>query len=244
MAEDNDFSNDFSEDNDDRQWLTTLSDLCMLLLVFFIMLFAMSTPDAEKFKASTNSMRQALGGTINGSTALQVKTEDVGAFISELRIRKQLEASQARIYADVQYSFSQHGLEGKINSSLEKGIITLRVSADVLFLPGEAQLTETGKAIIEQLKDVFIKHNDQYINIKGYTADIEPQRNTRYADNWELSSMRSVVVLRNLLAKGLEANRLTATGLADLNPLVPNLDETSRAKNRRVEFVLEKRIGG
>jgi chemotaxis protein MotB len=38
-------------------------------------------------------------------------------------------------------------------------------------------------------------------------------------------------------------NRLTATGLAELEPLYPNDTPEHRARNQRVEFVLERWIG-
>ena len=56
--------------------------------------------------------------------------------------------------------------------------------------------------------------------------------------------MRAVNVLRVLMQMGLEPKRLTATGLADMDPLYPNNTEENRARNRRVEIILEKRVMG
>ena len=117
----------------------------------------------------------------------------------------------------------------------------LRLPSEVLFAPGSAELTAQGREAVATLKNFFIKNADQTINIKGYTDDVPPRG--RYADNWELSSMRAVNVLRYLLDLGLSAERMTATGLSDLEPLYPNTTPENRAKNRRVEFVLEKSVG-
>ena len=78
------------------------------------------------------------------------------------------------------------------------------------------------------------------INLKGYTDDVLPSPTARFRDNWELSAMRAVNVLRLMVELGLNPNRMTATGLADLEPLLPNTSPENRAQNRRVEFVLEK----
>jgi len=84
---------------------------------------------------------------------------------------------------------------------------------------------------------------DQRISIRGFTDDVPPSRNSRFKDNWEISSLRAVYVLRYLMQLGIEQNRLTATGLADLEPLYPNNSSENRARNRRVEIVLEKQVG-
>jgi chemotaxis protein MotB len=55
--------------------------------------------------------------------------------------------------------------------------------------------------------------------------------------------LRAVQVLRHLLAQGIEPHRLTATGFGALEPLFPNSTIMNRAKNRRIEFVLERRLG-
>ena len=54
--------------------------------------------------------------------------------------------------------------------------------------------------------------------------------------------MRAVSVLRYFLKAGIDSKRLTATGLGELDPLFPNTTEENRARNRRVEFMLERRV--
>jgi chemotaxis protein MotB len=47
-------------------------------------------------------------------------------------------------------------------------------------------------------------------------------------------------VLRYLVSQGVNTHRLTATGYADTDPLAPNTSNANRARNRRVEFVMER----
>jgi chemotaxis protein MotB len=131
-----------------------------------------------------------------------------------------------------------------VGAHFDKGIITLRVPSDVMFAPGQVELTTQGVAVLRDLKDLLIKHADQRINIRGFTDDVRPSGNSRFKDNWEISAMRSVNVLRVLMSLGMEPTRLTATGLADLEPLFPNNSTENRARNRRIEITLEKRVGG
>jgi chemotaxis protein MotB len=88
-----------------------------------------------------------------------------------------------------------------------------------------------------------VKNKAQTINIKGYTDDLKPSSSSRYRDNWEISALRAVNVLRYYIEHGIESQRLTATGLGDLDPLMPNTNEANRSQNRRVEFVFERRVG-
>lgn len=64
----------------------------------------------------------------------------------------------------------------------------------------------------------------------------------RIPTNWELSTARATNVLRNLSSEArVDATRLPTSGFADTRPLSPNVDDTSRAANRRVEFVFRRR---
>lgn len=51
-------------------WMATFSDLMNLLLCFFVLLFAMSTPDAEKFRAMVASMNNTFSLFDGGATAI------------------------------------------------------------------------------------------------------------------------------------------------------------------------------
>lgn len=241
-------SSDFldSEENEDsRDWLVTFADMCLLLLVFFVLLFSMSKMDDVQFKKSFDSVRTALGDSMGGGLdGKQIPEEDLGLFIDQALLHKQIVENQRRIFSDFRYYQNTKGLEGVVGAHLDEGIITLRVPGDVLFGLGQVTLTPEGKRIIAELKDFFIRYHDQMINIRGFTDDLLPARGGRFEDNWEISALRSVNVLRYIMELGIEPGRLTSTGLADFYPLYPNTSDENRSKNRRVEFVLEKRIGG
>jgi chemotaxis protein MotB len=233
---------DLEYEEESQLWLTTFADLSLLLLVFFILLFSMSTLDLENFKTSFASVRRALGQTEGG--ALPVPSAQSGVFQDELAAYKKMIAAQEKTFAEFNYYSTDNGLEGIVGANLESGTITLRVPGEVLFASGRAQLAGEAEDIITLLKDFFIMHPDQKINIRGYTDSTPPSANSRYKDNWELSSMRAVNVLRALLEEGMDPDRLTATGLADMHPLFPDTTPENKAKNRRVEFVLERMVGG
>jgi len=235
---------DDEEESDSLEWLTTFSDLTMLMLVFFILLYAMSTPDAHKIESTLQSVTKALGGKADQLATSTISREEAGVILDQVMMQKQIQIAQKKVFSDVKYLQTKKGLEGLIGANFEDGVITIRAPGDVLFAKGEVNLSDKGREVILAMKDFFAQHPDQTINIRGYTDDMQPVSGSRFRDNWEVSSLRAVNVLRLLMQMGVESKRLTSTGLADMNPLFPNTTDEYRAQNRRVEFILEKRVMG
>jgi chemotaxis protein MotB len=233
-----------SEDEVGTEWLTTFADLSMLLLVFFVLLYSMSTLDTEKFSETFSSVTKALQGKMDQISTSKITREEAGVLIDQALMRRQIIESQRKVFADVKTLQTKKGVEGLVSANFEDGIITIRVPGDIMFASGETKLTPKGSALVATLRNFFIQHKDQNIKIIGYTDNVRPSKKARFRDNWEISALRAVSVLRQLLKMGIESTRLTATGLAYLNPLYPNTSAEYRAKNRRVEFVLEKRVMG
>ncbi|MGE4296434.1 MAG: flagellar motor protein MotB [Desulfovibrionaceae bacterium] len=224
-----------------EDWIVTFADLNQLLLVFFILLFSLSTLDPVKFTDSFTSVKQALGEKTDKISMSKVQTQDA-AVLESVRLQKQIIESQKKVYSDIRTFLNTKGVEGVIGAVFDEGVITIRVPSGVLFDEGKVEMNPDGTRVLMMLKNLFIQRNDQNINIRGFTDDVRPSSSSRFKDNWEISALRAVNVLRFYLQQGIESNRLTATGLADLDPLFPNTTPQNRAKNRRVEFVLEKRV--
>lgn len=233
----------FDEDNDtieeSQEWIVTFADTSLLLLVFFILLFSLSTIDPAKFKNSFGSIKGALGGEAKGTPASDRKVED-GALHDMVRMRKELLDAQTHVFNDIRSFLVQNGMEGKVGAVLDQGNIILRLPAQLLFDQHSTELGPESEQILKVLLDIFVKQRTQNIDIRGFTDNSPTPEGARFRDNWELSALRAVTVLRKLLAQGIEAPRLTATGFGDLAPIMANTTEENKAKNRRVEFVLHR----
>jgi chemotaxis protein MotB len=73
--------------------------------------------------------------------------------------------------------------------------------------------------------------------VEGHTDNVPISG--RYASNWELSTARATMVLRELIERhGISPSRLSAAGYADERPLATNDTAEGRAVNRRVELVV------
>ena len=73
--------------------------------------------------------------------------------------------------------------------------------------------------------------------VSGFTDALPINRsNGRYADNWGLSAQRALTVTRTLIEQGMPADQVFAAAFGDNQPVAPNDDADSRARNRRVEL--------
>jgi chemotaxis protein MotB len=76
------------------------------------------------------------------------------------------------------------------------------------------------------------------ISVEGH-SDAVAIHNSRYADNWELSSARGTALLRYLTKKfDIAPQRLSVAAYADTRPLADNASIEGRAQNRRVDIVI------
>lgn len=226
-----------------HHWLISLADMSMLLMSFFILLFSMSSVDVQKFTDSLSSVKSALGGSGKGVAPLPVSTREMSSLVEQARLKQRILGEQRRVFENFRSFVSEKGLEGLVGATLESGKITITLPTGVLFPKDGVDLTEDGKARLRTLHEFLIKTAGERINIRGFTDDQPPASGSRFRDNWEVSSLRAVAVLRYMLSLGMAPNRLTATGLADLEPLYPNTTPQYRAGNQRVEFVLERFVG-
>lgn len=247
---------DIDDDDDsgkqevDESWMGTFSDMSLLLLTFFILLCSMSTIEIVKFKSVFGSMREAFGGIqtedLTSGGAHEAKDDESRqeqeAIQQFLRVREELMEAQRRSYNEIRSFITTKGLEGEVSAVFDEGIITLNVPASVLFNQGEEELSPQAEPALRSLLQLFMAERDQNINIKGYTDNSPVPPEKRYRNNWELSALRAVNVLRWFVDAGVPIVRLTATGMGDLNPLFPNDTPENQARNRRVEFSLERQV--
>jgi flagellar motor protein MotB len=122
--------------------------------------------------------------------------------------------------------------------AIDDGKVILQ--GEVLFATASDALTEQGQALMAQmgrsLAELLAAEPDQMILVGGHTDDRPIQE--RFASNWELSAARALAVSRVLIAAGVPANRVVASGFGQHHPRAANRDDQGRAKNRRIEVLL------
>jgi len=225
-------------------WLISLADLSMLLMSFFIFLFSISSSGGDGVTETLDSVRERLRNEqqrMKSSPNAQVAKDKL---LEQVSMREQLIMRQRQVYQDLTAYFKGRG-ESTLQTKLDGPRLTISMPTDGMFAKTDVtQLTDLGKQRLMIIKDFIAKHPDQRVHIKGYSDDTPPPPDSRFKNNWEVSSLQAVAALRFLLSQGVPANRLTSTGLADLEPLLPNTSDEYRAKNRRLDFVMEVQVEG
>ena len=116
--------------------------------------------------------------------------------------------------------------------------ITVRLKEKSTFNSGEARLKRTSFQIIDRVSESLNKIEGNII-VAGHTDNV-PINTYEYRSNWELSAARAANVVHHLTKKnGVDANRIQIRAHAETKPLVSNDTWENRARNRRVEIVIE-----
>jgi len=107
-------------------------------------------------------------------------------------------------------------------------------SSGIQFESGGDILTLESLPTLERLAYFLSNENEIRVQILGHTDSDEKCP----GDNLILSQRRAEAVRAQLLARGVEAERLTSTGMGHTDPIADNLSKSGKAANRRIEFLL------
>jgi chemotaxis protein MotB len=194
-----------AEKDRSERWLLTYSDLITLLLIYFIVMFSMSTINARKFEAVTNSLAIILGsagrsGILTGGRTTFPSTE-------ESKEKKAMKSTEERINRMI----GQMGLAGKITATMEGRGLVISVKDTVFFQRGSAELTPRARDIMETVGRILSRMPNS-VRIEGHT-DNDPIHTPQFFSNWELSTARATNVLQYLVQSiGFPPERLSAAG--------------------------------
>jgi len=116
------------------------------------------------------------------------------------------------------------------------------VAGDVLFPEGGYQLSANGKQALNQYVPKLQSLENAKVVVYGYTDNLlvgPPLQRAGIANNIDLSSRRVDKVVAYLTSQGVNPNVISAKGFGDTHPAASNDTPDGRAKNRRIEIVLE-----
>jgi chemotaxis protein MotB len=123
------------------------------------------------------------------------------------------------------------------------GTITVTLQNTILFDSGKASLKKATISELDHIRTVIReKYPGKQIDIVGHT-DTDPIRKTKdlWKDNWELSAQRALSVTRYLIDRGINEKMIRAIGCGQARPVSSNATANGKAKNRRVEIVVNMR---
>jgi chemotaxis protein MotB len=212
-------ANEMEEAEEDLEYLLTYSDMITLLLAFFVIIIASSTPDQALWEQMAEGLRSEVTGTEIQKTPL------------------------AEIKADLDSILTTEREQGLVNIDLTNKEIVMTFNSSSLYISGGAELLPSGEGIIRKVGDALngLSFYNFKVDIEGHTDNV-PINTLRFPSNWELSVARASEVVKFLVNQGYEPSNLKASGYADTQPLpnAPHIDEfgqdiiENRAKNRRI----------
>ena len=113
----------------------------------------------------------------------------------------------------------------------------LKLGDKILFETDSAKILGQSSALLEEVAEVLAKNpNLEEVEIQGHTDNTGGREH-----NQKLSEARANSVRDWLVKAGISAGRLVGKGYGQDKPLAPNVTEANRARNRRVQFIINKK---
>jgi chemotaxis protein MotB len=216
------------------RWLLTYADMITLLLAMFILLYAISKVNLEKYQKAMNAGQEAFNKKV-----IQKVIEEEKSPINDPY--NDLEVSLQEAYKVIQRILEQENLADKIQLIIEERGLRISFMTDGVFFDlGKADLKPDFVTVLKGMAPTFDKITNN-IRIEGHTCDI-PIDTIEFPSNWELSTRRATNVLRYLIDAGISGDRMAAAGYADTRPVVLNDSEEHRTRNRRVDIVILRTV--
>lgn len=140
---------------------------------------------------------------------------------------------------DLAKALSEEIANGEVEVETKGRQIVLRIREKGSFSSGSARLADRYIPLLQEVRNVLAT-KEGAIAVQGHTDNI-PMRSAKFRSNWELSASRAVSVAEQLFSGNiLDPARFVVSGYGSTRPLDSNDTSEGRAKNRRVEIVINQ----
>jgi len=251
------------EEHPNETWLVPYADLLTLLLALFIVMYAMSSVDAQKFQ----EMRQAFSIAFNSGiglldqSAAYVSVDQMTNATDTLRLSgskgnareggtpseaaKQAEQELhefEKLRDELSEYIRQNNLTTQLDVQLNHSALMIVISDNALFASGKADLTPEARQLGVAIGQMLKNFPGYEISVNGHT-DNQPINTFEFESNYELSAKRAINFMRVLIEAGdLDPRLVSATGYGEYQPVADNSTPEGRAKNRRVEVSIIRKF--
>ncbi|HEV7956135.1 MAG: hypothetical protein JWL94_913 [Microbacteriaceae bacterium] len=234
----------------DERWLVSYADMITVLMCLFIVLFAMSTVDQQKFQDLRESLATGFGAeaseTADSASGVLVPPEVASGESDTLTPagnitdweRAKLEVNElTALREQIRNGLVQQGLERTVGFAIDERGLTIRlVGSETFFQSNSTTLSDVARRVLASIGQILAGSSNE-LSIEGH-ADTR-QSAFPFATNWELSSGRATEVLRHLVeSSGVAGERIGAVGYGSARPIAAGAAPTDLASNRRVDIVV------
>jgi chemotaxis protein MotB len=249
----------------DESWLIPYADLLTLLLALFIVLFASSSINEEKYNSMAEAMYTAFNGFFSDVLSMGIggdSSGDMGNYTlpyPEAGVTEEFNTSKANadkaaaeaaaaqlgnLYESISQYVAENQLENVIAVEFQGENVVVTLTNDLWFESGSAEVSSSMRSQGSILADLIQANQTPKspldVIVAGHTDNI-PSNSLKYPSNWYLSLSRAVNFLAILLEKGnLDPTHFSTRGYGEYSPITPNDTPEGRQKNRRVELLISK----
>ena len=219
-------------------WIMTYGDMMSLLLVFFIMLFALSEIKREDhFDVFVEAVQEAFGSKGGGG---KLPTDD-DPRLTLIEVLEELQRHQDHGRTEMSQA-EDPGIDGRqIQVTTVREGMRFVVGGRITFEPRSADLSEQARRQLRQVAREVRGYNN-LIELRGHAdAGEAAEPGAAHGDGWGLSHARARAVMQYLTSRevGIRRDRIRLVANADREPLVRRVQGAAeRAANRRVEVVV------
>ncbi|MBF0275405.1 MAG: OmpA family protein [Nitrospinae bacterium] len=213
-------------------FIVLFTALSMIMLAFFILLVAISVPNATKKVMLQRGLKGSFGNLQTGS-ALQITQ---GTFLLNLPALTKDSQEMMFILKQLDGYITQNNLGDDITLYEDDRGLVFMIKDTLMFPPGQVKINKRVFPILSKIAEI-IKESKRHVYVEGHTDNTE-MHSARYPSNWELSASRAVNTILYFIKEGVKPERMAAAGFADTKPIFTNKTSIGRATNRRIEIVL------
>lgn len=223
-------------------WMDTYGDMVTLLLTFFVMLFAMSNLNQQKWELFVQSIYPHSEDEVQKEVAINTPIDSAHSEIEGVpdlpKTVAELDIDQ--LYLTLAERMNEIGIDG-VTISRGKDY-TFIVFKDRMFFDGDSSLlTGQGKNTLGVFCDVIapMKEGLSQINIMAHTAQGDPTHPNNPRTDRMLSAMRAAEVCIFIQEKNvIEPEKLVNISYGQFRPIAGNETREGRTENRRVEILM------
>ncbi|MBB4287031.1 OmpA/MotB family protein [Roseospira goensis] len=213
-------------------WMVTFSDLVVLMLAFFVLMFSMSSFKIEAFERLSASLTE----TFNPHRVVDDASD--GPAVGVEGLVRPPGQGLGYLASVLETTFADDPrFAGTLVQWLDDRLVVL-LPADLLFDPGQAAVAATARPVVAELGALLANLRNR-IAVAGHTGPEAPGPDSPFANTWELSLARAAAVANGLRGAGYAAP-LEVWGHADTRQgALAEVAESERARlARRVDIVI------
>lgn len=233
------------------RWVISYADFITLLFAFFVVMYAISSVNEEKYKTLSDTLSGVFFGLDqdtsqlgkgDGSQGLGIfagGNADVAAPAVTVAPPDQEETvALKQLQEELELNFSKLIDEGQLSVVGNDLWVAIELRSNYLFTSGGALPNILADELLEKIADI-LRGKDNPIHVEGFT-DNQQISTDAYPSNWELSAARAAAVVRLLAQFGVEPERMAAVGYGEFQPAYSNRTEKGQRLNRRVLIVISR----